>query len=217
MSRFAILVDGDYMKKQLESTLKRFPTVQDFRAERRIFYYTADVSSMLTPTFTLSPGRSSVHRIFYYTADPYDGTQSNPLRGAINFATSRTHQQNTALIEQLEREDDVAVRRGVVVPRSGLAVDKPFHKSTDQTTRTNAALAPPPISVPISSRKASTIGLDIATLALKRLVTDIVVVTGDLDMVPAFKLARTEGLRVYVDMMGAGGRRKLRVHSDRVL
>ena len=51
-----------------------------------------------------------------------------------------------------------------------------------------------------------------------RLVRDIVVVTGDLDIVPAFKLARTEGLRVYVDMMGSEtASDKLTIHSDCVL
>lgn len=61
------------------------------------------------------------------------------------------------------------------------------------------------------------IGLDIATLALKRLVTDVVVVTGDLDMMPALKLARREGLRVYLHMMGARGRSQLRAHADQVI
>lgn len=211
MSRFAILVDGDYMKKQLESKLKRFPTVQDFRDERRrLFNAYAD---------TLSPGDvAQLYRIFYYTADPYDGKQSNPLRGAINFAMSKTYRQNTTLIEQLERENDVAVRRGVVVFQG-------WQLTNHFTNRLIGQQGPTPPSLSASDLRANfkqkgvdmCIGLDIATLALKRLVRDIVVVTGDLDMVPAFKLARTEGLRVYVDMMGAGGRRKLRVHSDRVL
>ena len=211
MGRFAILVDGDYMRKQLESKLNRFPTVQDFRTERkRLFNAYAG---------TLAPGDlAQLYRIFYYTADPYDGTQSNPLRGAINFATSKTYRQNTALIEQLEREDDVAVRRGVVVFQG-------WQLTSHFTSRLIGQQGPTPPPLAASDLRANfkqkgvdmCIGLDIATLALKRLVKDIVVVTGDLDMVPAFKLARTEGLRVYVDMMGAGGRRKLRVHSDRVL
>ncbi len=40
------------------------------------------------------------------------------------------------------------------------------------------------------------IGLDIARLSLRRMVDIIVVVTGDSDMVPAFKFARREGIRV---------------------
>jgi uncharacterized LabA/DUF88 family protein len=58
------------------------------------------------------------------------------------------------------------------------------------------------------------IGLDIALLALRQLVQTIVVVTGDSDLVPAFKFARREGVRVYLDHMGSPVRRELRVHTD---
>ena len=60
------------------------------------------------------------------------------------------------------------------------------------------------------------IGLDIASLALKRLVSTIVLVTGDSDFVPAMKLARREGLRVLLDPLGSSRvRPELKVHADR--
>jgi uncharacterized LabA/DUF88 family protein len=43
------------------------------------------------------------------------------------------------------------------------------------------------------------IGLDIASLALKRFVNTIVLVTGDSDFVPAAKLARREGVQFILD------------------
>ena len=43
------------------------------------------------------------------------------------------------------------------------------------------------------------IGIDIATLALKKLVDRIVLITGDADFVPAAKLARREGIDVVLD------------------
>ncbi|MBU1699805.1 MAG: NYN domain-containing protein [Candidatus Eisenbacteria bacterium] len=61
------------------------------------------------------------------------------------------------------------------------------------------------------------IGLDIARLSLLHLVDVIVVVTGDSDMVPAFKFARREGLRIYLDHMKHGVRRELKAHADLVL
>ena len=61
------------------------------------------------------------------------------------------------------------------------------------------------------------IGLDIASLALKRLVSAIVLVTGDADLIPAMKLARREGLRVMLDPMGRTEvRSELKIHADRV-
>ena len=61
------------------------------------------------------------------------------------------------------------------------------------------------------------IGLDIASLALKRLVSTIALVTGDSDIVPAMKLARREGLRVLLDPLGHSVRPELKVHADRVV
>lgn len=61
------------------------------------------------------------------------------------------------------------------------------------------------------------IGLDIARRALRHHLETIVVVTGDSDLVPAFKFARREGLRVILDHLGAPVRRELEAHVDRVL
>jgi uncharacterized LabA/DUF88 family protein len=62
------------------------------------------------------------------------------------------------------------------------------------------------------------IGLDIASLAFKRIVGAVLLITGDSDLVPAMKLARREGLRVYLHTARAGGvRPELRHHADRVV
>ena len=42
------------------------------------------------------------------------------------------------------------------------------------------------------------IGLDIARFALARSVQSLIVVTGDSDLIPAFKFARREGLRLFL-------------------
>jgi uncharacterized LabA/DUF88 family protein len=46
------------------------------------------------------------------------------------------------------------------------------------------------------------------------MVRAIVVVTGDSDLIPAFKFARREGIRVHLDCLGHGVRRELKVHAD---
>ena len=42
------------------------------------------------------------------------------------------------------------------------------------------------------------IGIDVATLSLKKIVDRIILFSGDTDMIPALKLARREGLQVFV-------------------
>ncbi|GAA8468834.1 hypothetical protein HpBT249_08880 [Helicobacter pylori] len=58
------------------------------------------------------------------------------------------------------------------------------------------------------------IGLDIATLALKKLVQKIVLISGDSDFVPAAKLARVEGIIFTLDPMGNSIREDLEEHID---
>ena len=41
-------------------------------------------------------------------------------------------------------------------------------------------------------------GFDVATLALKKLVDRVILISGDTDMIPAIKLARREGIQVVL-------------------
>jgi len=58
------------------------------------------------------------------------------------------------------------------------------------------------------------IGLDIAALAFKRQVDQIVLIAGDADFVPAAKLARREGIDFILDPMWAPIPDDLLVHID---
>lgn len=61
------------------------------------------------------------------------------------------------------------------------------------------------------------IGLDLARLALRDTVRAVVVVTGDPDLVPAFKFVRREGVTVILETLGHNVKRSLREHADVVL
>ncbi|MDA3921869.1 MAG: NYN domain-containing protein [Salinisphaera sp.] len=73
--------------------------------------------------------------------------------------------------------------------------------------------------VPNTSQKGVDlrIGLDIVRLSLRRFVDTIVVATGDSDLVPAFRLARREGIRIYLDHMNHNVRRELKADTDAML
>lgn len=58
------------------------------------------------------------------------------------------------------------------------------------------------------------IGLDIATLSYKKLVDQIVLISGDSDFVPAAKLARLEGIDFILDPMGHSITESLQEHID---
>ena len=58
------------------------------------------------------------------------------------------------------------------------------------------------------------IGLDIASLSYKKLVDQIVLISGDSDFVPAAKLARLEGIDFILDPMGHPINDALQAHID---
>lgn len=61
------------------------------------------------------------------------------------------------------------------------------------------------------------IGLDIASLTLKKHAQMIVLVTADSDFVPAMKFARREGAQLVLITLGHGIRDGLKEHADIVI
>ena len=61
------------------------------------------------------------------------------------------------------------------------------------------------------------IGLDIASLTLKKQVGVLVLVTGDSDFIPAMKFARREGAQLFLVTLGHSGQDGLYEHADLVL
>src|SRR5262245_32167922 len=99
--KFAILVDGGFIKKKLQSREQRFPTVEDIEAElTRIKNH---------PAF----GACTLLRIYFYDAPPASGRLTNPISGArINLATQDHYSQNVSLQQSLEMRPDIALREG---------------------------------------------------------------------------------------------------------
>lgn len=58
------------------------------------------------------------------------------------------------------------------------------------------------------------IGIDIASMAYKKQVNRIILISGDSDFVPASKLARREGVDVILDPMGSDIKSDLLEHID---
>ncbi|MXW73347.1 MAG: NYN domain-containing protein [Gammaproteobacteria bacterium] len=61
------------------------------------------------------------------------------------------------------------------------------------------------------------VGLDIASLTLKKQVEVIVLVTGDSDFVPAMKFARREGAQLFLVCLGHQITGEMREHADLLL
>jgi len=203
-SKVALLLDGGFVKKKLRQRQEQFATA-------------TDITSLCTEILAKPRlEKSELFRIFYYDAPPYEGDGENPIsREVTRFSTTLQAKQNRALLDSLELQEDFAVRRGELM-LSGW-------KLGSQALRSLRKGGPREIHgkdlVPDLSQKGVDlrIGLDIASLSVKRIVDILVLVTGDSDLVPAIKFARKEGLRVYLECLGHGVRRDLKAHADVVL
>ena len=130
-------------------------------------------------------------------------------------STHPLYRQNLGLQQSLELQSDMALREGDAVVHGWALGDAVLQNIITNGPRMLQARD----FVPNIEQKGVDlrIGLDIARLSLRQMVDVIVVVTGDSDMVPAFKFARREGVRVYLDHMGHGVKRDLKAHVDLII
>ncbi len=202
--RYAVLLDGGFVLSKLKTRLRRPANAQDI----------IDTCGELCQHPHLA--ELDLLRIYYYHAPPSSVEVTNPIDlSKTNFGTSRQYTQNKALLDSLELKPNFALRLGAI-QHKGWALGKNALADIERTRRTVITARD---LVPNLKQKGVDlrIGLDIARLALRQLVQVIVVVTGDSDFVPAFKFARREGVRVFLDHMGHGVSRDLKAHADIIL
>jgi uncharacterized LabA/DUF88 family protein len=196
-------MDGGFVKKKIQQRTKNFPTVADIDAEvQRIKSHAALANCELL-------------RVYFYDASPASGVLKNPIDASrIDLGVSAIYSANTSLHQALELQPDFALRMGESAVY-GWTIGSMALKLLTKKPRAPVAkdLVPDIQQKGVDLR----IGLDLARLALRSLVSAVVVVTGDSDLIPAFSFARREGIRVYLDHMGHGVKRELKVHADLIL
>ena len=201
--RYAILLDGGFIIKKLQTKNKVFPSDQDIVG----FCKGLKQDDALKDCDLL--------RIYFYHAQPAAQKIRNPLtRVEKDLSQSPVNAQHSSLIDRLELQPDFAVRLGETM----VAGWKIGSKATKRLIKYPRPLNASDIVPNISQKGVDLrIGLDIARLSLRQMVQIIVVVTGDSDLVPAFKFARREGVRIYLHHMGHGVKRDLKAHADLIL
>lgn len=184
----------------LQARLDRLATAEDILAEcDRIAAHDAFANCDLL-------------RIYYYDAPPATGAMTNPLNGdVVDLQASERYVHAIKLHADLLAAPNVALRMGDVI-NNGWRVSEKYVASCARESR---PLSPEDLRPNLRQKGVDIrIGLDIARLALKDTVRSLAVVTGDTDFVPAFKFARREGIRVYLDTLGRPARSELIEHSD---
>lgn len=178
MSQVAILIDGGYFIKRLPRLRPAIDMSDASVVCAQIKRLIASHLDRINKIERRDHSRSLLYRCFYYDAKPY--LVHDLLRKTANMAVR---------LGEVRRDPESLWSLRPAVLKALLKGERAFASLTDDDFR------------PTFRQKAvdMRIGLDIASLTLKRQVGVIVLIAGDSDFVPAAKLARREGVKFQLD------------------
>jgi uncharacterized LabA/DUF88 family protein len=204
--KIAVLIDGGFF-------IKRFNAL--YNKDRKMSG--KDVAECLY-TFAHSHvgNENTLYRIFYYDCLPLDKKMHNPItKKAIDFSKSEEYKFRVELFETLKMKRKVALRLGNLKDNGKWCIHSNKVKELLSGKIKVEDLKENDVYLEIRQKGIDMkIGVDISSIALKRFVDRIILISGDADFVPAAKLARREGVDFILDPMGANVEPSLFEHID---
>lgn len=157
-----------------------------------------------------------LYRIFYYDCAPFTKRTHNPIsKRLIDFSKTPQHPFQTELLEELKRLRKVATRLGELHDGQGWQIHPRVLKELLTGKRPFSGLSDNDVFYDLKQKGVDIkVGIDIASLAYKRFVGRIVLVSGDSDFVSAARLARREGIDFILDPMRNHVKPSLFEHID---
>ena len=200
----AIMIDAAFF-------LKRFPRVYSGLDGR-------DPEVVAKTLYTMSMAHVTdveLYRILVYDCPPLDKKSHHPVTGQpVDFSKLPGTLFRLEFHEHLKRLRKVALRLGYLSGHKWV-IKPPATKKLLNGTLMPAQLTWRDVEFDIDQKGVDIkIGIDMTSLALKRMVKQIVLVSGDGDFVPAAKLARREGLDIVLDPMWSRIGDALHEHID---
>lgn len=198
-SKVAIMIDGGFFVQRYKqnNNTKNCPTRKD--VESLIANIMADIQAK-----TGTHSNETLLRTFYYDCEPFSKTIKNMKGKPIDFSMSSVYATQTAYLNSLKTIDQFALRLGQL-------------SFGGWKLNTYKPTSPP---YPDFNQKGvdMKIGLDIAWMAGRKTVDKIALVTGDSDFISPIKLARREGILIYLFTLNAKTlKAELIEHADFVL
>ncbi len=160
---------------------------------------------------------SELYRIFYYDCPPMTRQVFHPLtQKNINFGKSDTYVWANNFFDELKKKRKVALRMGELSEQQAHYILK--DNKLKQLIRGQISiqdLTEKDFLFNVEQKGVDMrIGLDIASLAYKKQVDQIVLISGDSDFVSAAKLARREGIDFVLDALHTNIKPNLFEHID---
>lgn len=207
--RTAILVDGGFYRKRAAYLWgKKTP-------EKRAAELYAYCSAHLRHEQRYDD--RGLYRIFYYDCPPLAKTVYHPLlQRGIDFRQSDTYSWTNNFFDELKKQRKVALRLGELSDAyASYKISASALKEICSGTKNIQDLSESDFSISFQQKGVDMrIGLDIASLAYKKQIDQIILIAGDSDFVPAAKLARREGVDFILDPMWSPIKSNLFEHID---
>lgn len=206
MSKTAILVDGGFYRRKFAKAIEHSP---EEAADALVKYCYRHLHEHYCD--------HELYRIFYYDCRPCGKKIFHPLLNrTVDFSRTPQFDWMNQFLSELTKKRKVALRLGTIDEGSATYVltekatkDIVLKKrSVDELTERDFASSIKQKGVDMK------IGMDIASLAYKKQVDQIVLIAGDADFVPAAKLARREGIDFVLDPLGHAIKEDLFEHID---
>lgn len=205
--RTAILIDGAFYRKRAKY-LWGLKTPKE-RAEELDNYCQKHTHSKYE--------KRQLYRIFYYDCPPSDKSIYNPVTGkSESLKKSEEYLWMTDFLTELKHHRKFAIRLGRL-SESQLHYTL-NHEVTKKVLRGDILptdITKSDLELNLEQKGVDMrIGVDISSLAFKKQVDQIILISGDSDFVPAAKQARREGIDFILDPMGAHIKDDLFEHID---
>ena len=220
MDKAAILIDGGYFLKRLRTVRPDIDESDPNKVAVSLRQLVNGHLRQLNEMYKLPHYRQLLYRCFFYDALPFSKKAHLPIsKKPIDYQNSQEANFRNGLFELLRREPSFALRLGEVT--------RPGEASWILKSQIQKHLLSKKIGIDDLDDKDFTanlrqkgvdmrIGLDIATITLKKQANIIVLVSGDSDFVPAARLARREGVTFILDPLWRSVSADLSEHIDQL-
>ncbi len=196
MLKTAILIDGGFFHKRFKTIWK---DKEDATAIEKADLMYSMALSHLTQRIGGVEIQAELYRIFYYDCLPFAKKMQNPVTGkSIDFAKTAMAVERNEFLQELRKKRKVALRLGELGSSKNWIINPTKTKDLISGKITINDITEKDVKLDLTQKGVDMkIGIDICSLAIKKMVNQIILVAGDSDFVPAAKTARThiDGLR----------------------
>lgn len=146
---------------------------------------------------------NDLYRIYYYDCMPFDKRVHHPItKKVIDFKKTSQYKFRIEFFEELKKKRKMALRLGTLKDSKNWSLRPAVTKDLLAGKIKLEDIQEDDVTYDLRQKGIDMkIGVDITSLAIKKFVSQIVLISGDADFVPASKMARREGIDFILDPM----------------